>query len=233
MLLSCAVPPYACCASTSRTTMVRCENGLKIFPTRPRARGACRFMTNPLPTCACATTRSSTSRSWLFSALAIADSRHLRTSRAIRLRENSRSASAVATFLPRMSCANRLSFCGLIRSMRATALASVSASARSRFFLLMTKSLPASRRAAGRCCRRGRCRTRSGAWRTGAFGLAVRRMAVERAGRRELTEFVADHFFGDDHRDVLLAVVDAEGETYELRQDCRTPRPDADHLVAA
>src|SRR5580700_7346864 len=215
--------------------MVRCENGLKILPTRPRARGACRFITSPLPTCACATTRSSTSRSWLFSALAIADSRHLRTSRAMRLRENSRSASAVATFLPRMSWARRLSFCGLIRSMRATALASVSESARSRFFLLMTKPLPASRRAAGRRCRRGgRCRTRrSGARRAGAFGLAVRRMAVKRAGRRELTEFVADHFLGDDHRDVLLAVVDAEGEADELRQDGRAPRPDADHLVAA
>src|SRR5580700_10174529 len=210
--------------------MVRCENGLKILPTRPRARGACRFITSPLPTCACATTRSSTSRSWLFSALAIADSRHLRTSRAMRLRENSRSASAVATFLPRMSCANRLSFCGLIRSMRATAMASVSASAGSRFFLLMTKPLPASRRAAGRRCRRG---GRRRARRTGAFGLAVRRMAVKRAGRRELTEFVADHFFGDDDRNVLLAVVDAEGEADELRQDGRAPRPDADHLVAA
>src|ERR1700688_4851192 len=142
----------------------------------------------------------------------------------MRLRENSRSESAVATFLPRMSCANRLSFCGLIRSMRATALASVSESARSRFFLLMTKPLPASRRTAGRRCRSGsRCRTWR-ARRTGAFGLAIRRVAVERAGRRELAEFVADHFLGDDHRDVLLAVVDAEGEAHELREDGRTPR---------
>src|ERR1700741_463546 len=210
--------------------MVRFANGFKMLPTRARPGGVKRLIPSALPTCASATTRSSTSRSWLFSALAIADSRHLRTSRAMRLRENSRSASAVATFLPRMSCANRLSFCGLIRSMRATALASVSASARSRFFLLINL-LPASRRAAGRRCRRGRCRTRRGARRAGAFGLAVRRMAVERAGRRELTEFVADHFFGDDHRDVLLAVVDAEGETDELRQDGRAPRPDADHLV--
>src|SRR5580693_6923573 len=152
----------------------------------------------------------------------------------MRLRENSRSASAVATFLPRMSCARRLSFCGLMRSMRATAMASVSDSARSRFFLLMTKSLPASRRAAGRRRRRGArrgCCTRCGARRTGALGLAVRRVAVERAGRRELTEFVADHFLGDDHRDVLLAVVDAESQPDELRQDGRAPRPAADHLV--
>src|SRR5271166_3208518 len=220
--------------------MVRCENGLKILPTRPRARGACRFMTSPLPTCACATTRSSTSRSWLFSALAIADSKHLRTSRAMRLRENSRSASAVETFLPRMSCAKRFSFCGLIRSMRATAFASVSDSARSRFFLLID-ALPGSRSAARRSGRRRGCGVfgRSGtrcAWRarySGALGLAIRRMAVERTRRRELAELVAHHFLGDDHRDVLLAVVDAEGQSDKLRQDRRAPRPDADHLVAS
>ena len=34
------------------------------------------------------------------------------TSPAMRLRENSRSASAISTFLPRISCATRLSFCG-------------------------------------------------------------------------------------------------------------------------
>jgi hypothetical protein len=58
-------------------------------------------------------------------------------------------------------------------------------------------------------------------------------MAVERARRRELTELVADHFLGDDDRDVLLPVIDAEGQADELRQDGRAPRPDADHLVAA
>src|SRR5580704_4026609 len=165
----------------------------------------------------------------------MADSRHLRTSRAMRLRENSRSASAVATFLPRMSCASRLSFCGLTRSMRATAFASVSERERSRAFLLMDAA-PASRCAArGRGCRRGgrRCtrscrRSRPG----GTLGLAVRGMTVERARRRELAELVPDHLLGDDHRDVLLAVVDAEGEPDELRQDGRAPRPDTDHLVA-
>src|SRR5690348_7663190 len=157
----------------------------------------------------------------------------------MRLRENSRSASAVETFLPRMSCANRVSFCGLIRSMRATALASLSDSARSRFFLLID-ALPASRSAARR--RRCRRRRRAFGWRTrsagcarypGALGLAIRRMAVERARRRELAKLVADHLLGDDHRDVLLPVVDAEGQPDELRQDRRAPRPDADHLVAS
>src|ERR1700683_3071303 len=120
--------------------------------------------------------------------------------------------------------------------MRETAFASLSASERSRPFLLMT-SLPALRRAA---CRRRRSRTPSRRSATGgpsgrraALGFAVRRMAVERARRRELTKLVADHFLGDNHRNVLLAVVDTESKTDELRQDRRTPRPDADHLVAA
>src|SRR5712671_3829711 len=169
---------------------------------------------------------SSTSSSWLFSALAIADSRHLRTSRAMRLRENSRSASADATFLPRISCATRLSFCGDTRSMRATACASLSASARSRAFLLMS-ALFALRAAGGRS-RSGRScgRTRR------ALRLTVRRMAVERARRRELPELVTDHLLGHQHRDMLLAVVDAEHQPDELRQDGRAPAPDPDHLVA-
>jgi len=35
---------------------------------------------------------------------------------------------------------------------------------------------------------------------------------VERARRREFAELVADHVFRDEHRNVLLAVVNAEGE---------------------
>src|SRR5215831_15523614 len=56
----------------------------------------------------------------------------------MRLRENSRSARAVCTFLPRMSCATRLSFCGLMRSMRATAFASLSARLRGCVVLLIS-----------------------------------------------------------------------------------------------
>src|ERR1700684_538189 len=191
--------------------MVRFANGLKILSMRTRPRGMKRLMTSALPTCASATTRSSTSRSWLFSALAMADCRHLRTSRAMRLRENSRSARAAATFLPRISCASRLSFCGLTRSMRATALASVSARLRSRAFLLILTFpwLELELR------RRGR---RGGGGAGGALGLAVRRMAVERARRRELAELVADHLFRYHHRNVLLPVVDPERQPDELRQ---------------
>src|SRR5499426_2329026 len=57
-------------------------------------------------------------------------------------------------------------------------------------------------------------------------------MAVERPRRRELSELVSDHFLGHQHRNVLLAVVDAESQPDELRQDGRAPAPDPDHFVA-
>src|SRR6478672_11348793 len=188
--------------------MVRCENGLKTRPERPRPRGAKRFITMPLPTWASATTRSSTSRSWLFSAFAIADSRHFLTSTAIRLRENCRSASAADAFRPRISCATRLSFCGLTRSIRAIALASLSARTRSRFGLLIAYS-------------------------SSLLGFLVARMAMEGTGRRELAELVAHHFLVDRYRHMFLAVVDAEHQTDELRQDGRAAAPDLDDVVTA
>src|ERR1700748_1274606 len=188
--------------------IVSCENGLNTRPERPRPRGAKRFMTRPLPTKACDTTSSSTSRSWLFSALAIADSRHFLTSTAIRLRENCRSASAAEAFRPRISCATRFSFCGLTRSIRATALASLSARLRSRFGLLIAQS-------------------------SSLIGFLVARMAMEGTGRRELAELVSHHFLVDRHRHVLLSVVDAERQADELRQDRRATAPDLDHVMTA
>src|SRR5271165_4595905 len=58
-------------------------------------------------------------------------------------------------------------------------------------------------------------------------------MAVERARRRELAELVADHLLRHEHGNVLVAVVDAEGQADELRQDGRTPAPDLDDVGAA
>src|ERR1700744_2267901 len=160
----------------------------------------------PLPTCAEETTRSSTSRSWLFSAFAIADSRHFLTSTAIRLRENCRSASAADAFRPRINCATRLSFCGLTRSIRATALASLSARLRSRFGLLIAYS-------------------------SSLLGFLVARVAMEGTGRRELAELVPYHFLVDRHRHVLLPVVDAKRQADELRQDRREAAPNLDHVM--
>src|SRR5208282_4502766 len=112
---------------------------------------------------------------------AIADSSALRTSSEILLLENSRSASAVATFLPRMSWASRLSFCGLTRSMRMVALASLSARRRGLAFFDIA---------------------------LGPLRLLVGRVAMEGARRREFAELVPDHFLGHQHRYVLVAIVD-------------------------
>src|SRR6202171_2129259 len=175
---------------------------------RPRPRGVKRLITSALPTCASATIRSQPRGCWLFSPFAIADSRHFLTSTAIRLRENCRSASAAEAFRPRISCATRLSFCGLTRSIRATALASLSARTRSRFGLLIAYS-------------------------SSLLGFLVARMAMEGTGRRELAELVTHHFLVDRYRHMLLAVVDAEHQADELRQDGRAAAPDLDHVMTA
>src|SRR5437660_1240269 len=133
---------------------------------------------------------------------------HFLTSTAIRLRENCRSASAADAFRPRINCATRLSFCGLTRSIRATALASLSARTRSRFGLLIVYS-------------------------SSLLGFLVARMAMEGTGRRELAELVTHHFLVDRYRHMLLAVVDAERQADELRQDGRAAAPDLDDVVTA
>src|SRR4028118_1002442 len=129
----------------------------------------------------------------------------LRTCTAMRLRETSRSASATEAFLPRMRPATRFSFCGLTRSIRRTAWASLSFSTRSRLGLPILSPL---------------C-------------LFVGRVPVVDPRRRELAELVADHVLGHGHRDVLMAVINAEREADELRQDRRAAAPDLDHLVTA
>src|SRR3546814_7124686 len=60
-------------SAASRTTTRMRLNGLTIRLERPRARVTKRFITIDLPTLASFTTSASTSRLWLFSALAMAD----------------------------------------------------------------------------------------------------------------------------------------------------------------
>ena len=86
---------YAVSSLTCRTLIVTWLNGFRILPKRPRARGRPRFRTRFLPTKASATTSSSTSRPWLFSALAIADCSVFLTSSLTRFFEKVRSASAL------------------------------------------------------------------------------------------------------------------------------------------
>src|SRR6185295_4109542 len=50
----------------------------------------------------------------------------------------------------------------------------------------------------------------------------VARVRLERARRRELTQLVSDHVFGDQDRDVLLAVMHGDRETHHVGNDHRT-----------
>jgi len=58
---------------------------------------------------------------------------------------------------------------------------------------------------------------------------------MERPGRREFAELVTDHLFRDINRDELVAVVNVERQTDELRQYRRAARPrlDGGFLAAA
>ena len=162
-------------------------------------------MTRRLPTVASATNRRSTSSWWLFSALAIADCSTFFTSPAMRrLREGQLGQRRVGR-LAADRPATRFSLRGLVRSS-------------------VARPSPRCRPAAAR------------PWLAHAYPLFAflsARVAVEGPGRRELAELVADHVLGHQHRDELLAVVDAEGQPDELRQDGRAPRPGLDDLVAA
>src|SRR5262249_12832215 len=84
----------------SGTTIVRWLNGLTMPAARPRPRVWKRFITRPLPTEASATTRRSTSRLWLFSALAMAELSAFLTSCAMRFLEKVSSLTADDAFLP-------------------------------------------------------------------------------------------------------------------------------------
>src|SRR5882762_984778 len=53
-------------------------------------------------------------------------------------------------------------------------------------------------------------------------------VALEDARQRELPELVSHHVFRDVHRDVLLAVVDRDGQPDEIRENRGAPRPGLD-----
>src|SRR5579875_3121598 len=124
----------------------------------------------------------------------------------MRLGLNSSSFSARCTGRPRIDWATRFSLRALVRSDATLAMAAVSGRRRGLAFLLMSALL--------------------------SLGLLVGRVAVEGAGGGELAELVADHVFGDHHRHMLLAVVDAEGQADELGHDGGAARPGLDHVLA-
>ena len=90
--------------------MRRRLNGFRMRVDLPRPRVAKRFMVIDLPTLASDTISASTSRLWLFSALAIALASTLRASIAIAFFEKARMFSALPTGWLRISAATRPSF---------------------------------------------------------------------------------------------------------------------------
>ena len=147
----------------------------------------------------------STSSWWLFSALAIADCSTFFTSPEIRRRRESDSVGQrlAGVRLPAdRSRATTFSFCGLDphhlgKRLRASSVGQAPA-LRDGFTHRLTSSSPA-------CRPRGRNRCGS---------------------VRKLSELVADHVLGDQHRNRNFSpVVDTEGQADELRQDRRPTRP--------
>src|SRR3954451_16466945 len=58
-------------------------------------------------------------------------------------------------------------------------------------------------------------------------------VTAEGAGQRELAELVPDHRLGDEHRDVLAAVVHRNRVTEHCRDDHRSARPRLDDVLRA
>src|SRR5205809_818837 len=82
-----------------------------------------------------------------------------------------------------------------------------------------------SRSRGSRSC--ARCRSATGT----DLRLLVAGVAVERAGRSELAELVADHALRHEDGNELAAVVDGEGEADGVRGDRAAARPRLDDLL--
>src|SRR4051794_16935731 len=108
-----------------------------------------------------------------------------------------------------MRSTTRRAFCGVTRTYRACALASIASLA----LYSVTFGSPAASAAAALA--------------------VVLLVAAERARRGELPQLVADHRLGDEHRDVLAAVVDREGVPEHLRDDHGATGPGADDVLGA
>src|SRR5690606_13915634 len=63
--------------------------------------------------------------------------------------------------------------------------------------------------------------------------LLVAVVTLEGPGDSEFAELVADHVLVDEHRNVVLAIVDGDGESHHFRQDHGTARPGLDRLLGA
>src|SRR4051812_4991982 len=108
-----------------------------------------------------------------------------------------------------MRSTTRRAFCGVTRTYRACALASIAVLCS----LLGTVGSPAASAAAALP--------------------VILLVGAERPRRGELAQLVADHRLGDEHRDVLAAVVHREGVPEHLRDDHGATGPGADDVLGA
>src|SRR5919109_3913521 len=171
-----------------------------------RLTGRRRRKVGPSSINSCLSTRSSRLRLKLCSAFAAADLIALATSLAACLGENSRTASASATFIPFTESATSRALRGALRTNLCTAETSIVA----------TTSLSGP---AGALDRRR------------LFGVGA--VAAEVARRRELPQPVADHVLADEHGHVLASVVDRDRVPDHVGIDHRGARPRANHALVA
>src|SRR3954470_11881584 len=111
--------------------------------------------------------------------------------------------------MPRMRSTTRRAFMGVTRRYRAWALASMVVPSVSVIGLRFFRRSATTRLA------------------------VVLLVAAEGAGRRELAELVADHRLGDEHRDVLTAVMHRDRVAEHGRDDHRAAGPGLDDVLGA
>src|SRR6185436_13260699 len=183
---------------------------LRMRKARPWARGRNRFMVGP------SSTYASAALSAFTRAFAMALCSTLRTGSLAACGANCNTAMASVACLPRIRSTTRRAFMGVTRTCRACALASI--------------AVPCFRSKIG-----------SGGWLTrvadhrsaAASFLVVLHVTLERPGRRKLTELVANHGLGHEHRDVLAAVVYGDRVSEHVGHDHRTTRPGLDDVLGA
>src|SRR5262249_49841549 len=198
--------------------------------------GRTRFSWGPLSTKIFPTTRSSTSRCACFcSALATADFKVFRMSRAATLLVWRKIATASLTGLPRTMSATRRIFCAEPFMYRSVAVAFIAV------FLYPLSPCPGRPRRRRRrpgsawCARCSRsCSGNAGSTRCNGgsrFERLLPAVSLEDPSGRELPEFMSDHVLGDVDGDEFAPVVDRDRMPDHVGNDRGTARPGLDDLL--
>src|SRR5271167_2035399 len=128
---------------------------------------------------------------------------------------------ASPAFLPRIKSITKRAFCGETRTNFAVARASIASP---------PYRLRASARGGGRFgCRRAS--RRNGGRGHRPLGSDPCAVPLERPRGRKLTELMTHHILRNVHGNEFLAVVDCNGVTHHLREDCGAPRPRLYHFL--